>query len=88
MERLALITLALLSSCSLIEASDKAEAVDIGGGRYSVTGTTLSPYVVSARRDATDRAVAFCQTSSRQVVIESFADNTSGDATSAVFYCK
>ena len=88
MERLALFALALLSGCSLIGASDKPEAVDIGGGRYSVTGTTLSSYVSSARQDATDRALAFCRASSRQVVIESFADKASGGASSAVFYCK
>jgi hypothetical protein len=88
MERLALFALALLSGCSLIGASDNADTVRIGAGRYSVTGTTLSPSVGSARQDATDRAVAFCGASSRQAVIESFADTASRDATSAVFYCK
>jgi hypothetical protein len=93
MERLALFAPVLLCGCSLIGAWDKTEAVDIGGGRYSVTGTTLSPYVGSARQDATDRAAAFCGASSRQPVIERFADKANGDAwggstTSAVFYCK
>jgi hypothetical protein len=88
MERIALIALALLCGCSLIGASDKADAVNIGGGRYSVTGTTLSPHLGSARQDATDRAAAFCGTSSRQAVIESFADQANAAATSATFYCK
>jgi len=60
----------------------------MGGGRYSVTGTTLSPAVGSARQDATVRAAAFCSASSHQAVIESFTDKASGDATNAVFYCK
>jgi hypothetical protein len=89
MERLALFALALLCGCSLIGVSGNADTVDIGGGRYSVAGSTLSPSVGSARQDATDRAAAFCGASSRQAVIESFADNkTNGNATSAVFYCR
>jgi hypothetical protein len=87
-ERLALLALVLLCGCSLIGAWDKPEATDIGGGRYSVTGSTVSPYVASARQDATDRAAAFCGVSARQAVVESFADKANGDATSAVFYCK
>ena len=93
MERLALFALVLLCSCSLIGSLDHAEAVHISGARYSVTGTTVSPSVGSARQDAADRAAAFCGASSRQAVIESFADKANGDAwggpsTSAVFYCK
>lgn len=93
MERMVLFALVLLCGCSLIGASDRPEALDMGGGRYSVTGTTLSPSVGSARQDASDRAAAFCGASSHQAVIESFADKASGDAwgaptTNAVFYCK
>jgi len=93
-ERLALFALVLLCGCSLIGALDKPQALDMGGGRYSVTGTTLSSYVGSAHQDAADRATAFCRASSRQPVIESFADKANGDAgdrpttTNAVFYCK
>jgi len=87
MERLALVAPLLLCSCSLIGVSEKPEALDMGGGRYSITGTTLSPTVGSARQDASVRAAAFCGTSSRQAVIESFADKTNGETTS-VFYCK
>lgn len=87
MERLALLAPLLLCSCSLLGVSQKPAALDMGGGRYSVTGTTLSPNVGSARQDATVRAAAFCGTSSRQAVIESFADKTNGDST-GVFYCK
>jgi len=93
MERMALFALALLCGCSLIGASDKPDALDVGGGRYSVTGTTLSPSVGSARHDAAVRAAAFCGASSHQAVIESFVDKANGDAwgaptTRAFFYCK
>jgi hypothetical protein len=93
MERLASFALVLLCGCSLIGASDKPEALNMGGGRYSVTGTTLSPNVGSARQDAADRAAAFCGASSHQAVIESFTDKGHGDAwggptARAVFYCK
>jgi len=81
-----------LCACSLMEPS-KPEAVDLGGGRYSVSGTTLSGNISSARQVAAVEANAFCGSSSRQAVIESFADKRQGDAwgastSSAVFYCK
>ena len=82
----------LLCGCSLM-GPDKPEAHDIGGGRYSVTGTTLSTNITSARRDAAALAGAFCARSSRQAVIENFADiapggHWDGPTSTAVFYCR
>jgi hypothetical protein len=81
-----------LCACSLMEPS-KPEALNLGGGRYSVTGTTLSGNLSSARQVAAVQANAFCSSSARQAVIESFEDKRHGDAwgastSSAVFYCK
>ena len=82
----------LLCGCSLLEPSNP-EAQDMGGGRYSVTGTTLSSNITSARQDATALANAFCARSSRQAVIENFDDfvhggHRGGPTSSAVFYCR
>jgi hypothetical protein len=82
----------LLCGCSLLEPN-KPDAVDMGGGRYSVTGITVSSNIVSARHAAAVQASAFCGSSSRQAVIESFDDQAQGDArgeraSSAIFYCK
>jgi hypothetical protein len=82
----------LLCGCSLMEPS-KPDAVDLGGGRYSVSGTTLSGNISSARQVAAVQAHAFCGSSSRQAVIETFADKVHGDAwgastSRAIFYCK
>ena len=71
----------------------KPNAVDMGGGRYSVSGTTLSDNITSAREAAAVQANAFCGSSSRQAVIENFDDKARGDAwgartSSAIFYCK
>ena len=82
----------LLCSCSLMGES-KPEAQDMGGGRYSVTGTTLSTNITSARQDAAALAHAFCARSSRQAVIENFDDfahdgHLGGPTSSAVFYCR
>ena len=86
------IVLILLCGCSLMEPS-KPEALDLGGGRYSVTGTTLNTNITSARQDAAARANAFCGSSSRQAVIENFDDlvhggHWDGPTSSAVFYCR
>jgi hypothetical protein len=75
------IVLILLCGCSLVGPS-KPQALDMGGGLYSVTGTTLSTNLSSARQDAAAQANAFCGSSSRQAVIENF------DGSSAVFYCR
>ena len=82
----------LLCGCSLLEPS-KPNAVDMGGGRYSVIGTTLSNNITSARQAAAVQANAFCSSSSRQAVIENFDDKAHGDAwgartSSGIFYCK
>jgi hypothetical protein len=82
----------LLCGCSLLEPS-KPDAVNLGAGRYSVTGTTLSGNLGSAREAAAAQAYAFCGSSSRQAVIENFDDKAHGDAwgartSSAIFYCK
>jgi hypothetical protein len=82
----------LLCGCSLLEPS-RPDAVDLGSGRYSVTGTTLSSSLGSAHQAAAEEAVAFCGSSSRQAVIEGFEDKARGDAwgaraSSAIFYCK
>ena len=82
----------LLCGCSLIGPA-KPEAQDLGGGRYSVTGTTLSTNITSARQDAAALANAFCAHSSRQAVIENFDDfvqggHRGGPTSSAVFYCR
>jgi hypothetical protein len=82
----------LLCGCSLMGAS-KPEALDLGGGRYSVTGTTLSTNITSARQDAAAQANEFCASSSRQAVIENFDDfvrggHSGGPTSSAVFYCR
>jgi hypothetical protein len=82
----------LLYGCSLLEPS-KPDATDLGGGRYSVTGTTLSSNLGSAREAAAEQANAFCGSSSRQAVIQNFDDKAHGDAwgartSSAIFYCK
>ena len=82
----------LLCGCSLIGAG-KPEAQDMGGGRYSVTGTTLSTNITSARQDAAEVANAFCARSSRRAVIENFDDlahggHSGGPTSSAVFYCR
>lgn len=82
----------LLCGCSLMELS-RPDAVDLGGGRYSVSGTTISGNLGSARQDAAEQANAFCGSSSRQAVIESFENKKHGDAwgastSSAIFHCK
>jgi hypothetical protein len=80
----------LLCGCSLLEPS-KPDAVDLGSGRYSVTGTTLSGNLGTAHQAAAEEAVAFCGSSSRQAVIEGFADKADAwgsRASSAIFYCK
>ena len=82
----------LLCGCSLIGAS-KPEALDMGGGQYSVTGSTLSSNITSARQDAAARADAFCAHSARHAVIENFDDfahdgHSGGPSSSAVFYCR
>ena len=82
----------LLSGCSLL-AAGRPEARDMGGGRYSVTGTTLSTNITSARQDAASLAHAFCARSSRQAVIENFDDfveggHSGGPTSNAVFYCR
>ena len=82
----------LLCSCSLMEATD-LKALEMGGGHYSVTGTTLSTNITSARQDAASQANAFCAQSSRQAVIEHFDDfaqggHWGGPTSSAVFYCR
>ncbi len=86
------VVLNLLCGCPLMEPS-KPDAVDLGGGRYSVTGTSLSANMGSARQAAAIRATSFCGSSSRQAVIESVADKAYGDAwgartSCAIFYCK
>lgn len=88
------IVLILLCGCSLMGPS-KPEAVDMGGGHYSVTGTTLSTNIAAAREDAAERANAFCGASSHQAVIENFDDRRAhGDdhwgapTSSVVFYCR
>jgi hypothetical protein len=82
----------LLCGCSLMGPS-KPEAQDMGEGRYSVTGTTISTNIMSARQDAAAQANAFCGSSSRQAVIENFDDlvhggHWGGPTSSAVFYCR
>jgi hypothetical protein len=82
----------LLCGCSLLEPN-RPDALDMGGGRYSVTGTTLSTNITSARQDAAEQANAFCARSSRQAVIQNFDDfanggHRGGPTTSAVFYCR
>jgi hypothetical protein len=82
----------LLCGCSLMGPS-KPEALDLGGGRYSVTGTTLSTNITSARQDAAAQANAFCASSTRQAVIQNFDDfkqggHWGGPTSSAVFYCR
>jgi hypothetical protein len=86
------VVLILLCGCSLMGPS-KPEAQDMGGGRYSVTGTTVSTNIRSARQDAAAQANAFCGSSSRQAVIENFDDLVHGGhwgglTSSAVFYCR
>lgn len=93
MTRASLATLSiLLCGCSLMGPS-KPEALDMGGGHYSVTGSTLSTNITSARQDAAARADAFCAHSSRRAVIENFDDfahdgHLGGPTSSAVFYCR
>ena len=82
----------LLCGCSLM-GPNKPEALDMGGGRYSVTGATLSTNITSARQDAAAQANAFCAHSSRHAVIENFDDfvqggHWGGPTSSAVFYCR
>jgi hypothetical protein len=82
----------LLCGCSLL-GSPELTAVEMGGGRYSVTGTTLSSNITSARQDAAQQANAYCAQSSRQAVIEHFDDfaqggHWGGPTSSAVFYCR
>jgi len=82
----------LLCGCSLLEPG-KPDAQDMGGGRYSVTGSTLTTNITSARQDAKAQANAFCARSSRQAVIENFDDfvqggHRGGPTSSAVFYCR
>ena len=82
----------LLCGCSLMEPNNP-EALDMGGGRYSVTGSTLSTNITSARQDAAAQANAFCAHSSRHAVIENFDDyvhdgHLGGPTSNAVFYCR
>lgn len=86
------VILILLCGCSLMGLS-KPDAVDMGGGRYSVSGSTISGNLGSAREAAAEQAHEFCGSSSRQAVIESFQDKAHGDAwgartSNAIFYCK
>jgi len=86
------VILIALCSCSLMGPS-KPDAVDLGGGVYSVSGTTLSGNLGSSRDAAAEQANEFCSSSSRQAVIERFQDKANGDAwgarsSSAIFYCK
>jgi hypothetical protein len=86
------VVLILLFGCSSMGLG-MPHAEDMGGGRYSVTGTTPSGDLRSARQAAALQANEFCGSSSRQAVIENFADKASGDAwgtpaSSAIFYCK
>jgi hypothetical protein len=83
------VVLIVLCGCALMGP----HAEDMGGGRYSVTGTTFSGDQRSARQAAALQANEYCGSSSRQAVIESFADKARGDAwgaptSSAIFYCK
>jgi hypothetical protein len=85
------VVLTVLCGCSLMGPS-KPDAADLGGGHYSVSGTTLSKSISSARQEAAAQAVAFCASSSRQAVIENFDDRArdawGASTSSAVFYCK
>jgi hypothetical protein len=86
------VVLIALGSCSLMSPS-RPDAVDMGGGVYSVSGTTLSGNLGSARAAAAEEANEFCGSSSRQAVIETFQDKVNGDAwgartSNAIFYCK
>lgn len=86
------VVLIALCGCSLI-GPNKPDAVAMGGGVYSVSGTTLSGNLGSAREAAAVQASEFCGSSSRQAVIEGFQDKVNGDAwggrtSSAIFYCK
>lgn len=86
------VVLIALCGCSLIGPS-KPDAIDLGGGVYSVSGTILSSNLGSAREAAAEQASEFCSSSSRQAVIERFQDKVNGDAwgartSSATFYCK
>ena len=79
-----------LCGCSLL-GSNKPEALDMGGGRYSVTGTTLSSNITSAREDAAAQANEFCaHYSQHAVIIENFdeAAHGGGPTSNAVFYCR
>jgi hypothetical protein len=89
---LAMVVLIALCGCSLL-GSSKPDAMDMGGGLYSVSGTTLSGNLGSAREAAAEEASEFCGNSSRQAVIQSFQDKARGDAwgartSSAIFYCR
>jgi hypothetical protein len=91
-KKLALAATSLLCGCSLM-GLDRPEALNMGGGRYAVTGTALSSSIEVARGDAVERANEFCAASSHQAVIESFNDKVHGGTwgeptSSAVFYCK
>jgi hypothetical protein len=86
------VVLMALCGCSLL-APNRPDALDMGGGLYSVTGTTISGNLGSAREAAAAQASEFCGSSSRQAVIENFEDKTQGDAwgaraSRAIFYCK
>ena len=86
------VALIALCGCSLM-GPNKPDAVDMGGGVYSVSGTTNSSNLGSARAAAAVEANEFCGSSSRQAVIEGFQDKMHGDAwggstSSAIFYCK
>lgn len=81
-----------LCSCSLI-GPNTPDAVPMGGGVYSVSGTTLSGNLGSAREAAAMQATEYCGSSSRQAVIEGYQDKVHGDAwggrtSNAIFYCK
>src|SRR5690242_18923905 len=67
----------LLCGCSLMEPN-KPEALDMGGGRYSVTGATLSTNITSARQDAAAQASAFYVHFTRHAVIENYNDSAQG----------
>jgi hypothetical protein len=86
------VVLIALCGCSLLRPG-RPDAVDMGGGVYSVNGTTLSGNLGSAREAAAEQANEFCGSTSRQAVIEGFQDKAHGDAwgartSSAIFYCR
>jgi hypothetical protein len=74
-----------------VAACTHLEVLDLGGGKYSVTGAAHFRGVASAREDAVEAAKAYCAARGQVAIIDTLDDKAlspfSGASSSAVFKC-